>query len=222
MFIPFYNKSIRNLVVAFGSLFNNIRIQKKNSSGTPTLEYVVPISYGPKERFIRMLNEPNSNDDGTTVIQTTWPRMNFQLSGAAYDPGRKQNSLVKKQMTIAEEDTTKTYSYVEVPYNFTFTLDIASRTIDEGLQILEQILPYFSPGFTVSLNMTSINTKVDVPVVLRSVAPTEEYIGDGETKRTLAWTLVFDAKSFVYGPTKNIGLIEEATVNLLDWSLLEE
>jgi hypothetical protein len=147
--------------------------------------------------------------------------MAFQLVGMEYDTSRKINSIMKKRSAIDELSQTMNYAYVEVPYNFHFTLDIASRTIDEGLQIVEQILPYFSPDFTITANMTGINKKVDIPIVIKSVTPSEEYTGDMDSKRILMWNLLFDAKSYVYGPQKNIGLIKEATVNLIDWNELE-
>lgn len=207
MFDYFYHGSIRKLVVAFGSIFNEIYISRKNEDGTSS-KFKVPISYGPKEKFIRKIQELDSSESRNTV-ETILPRIGFEITSMNYDTGRKMNSLNKSYITRNEQDGTLSYSYSEVPYNVDFTLYIMTRNIDDGYQIVEQILPYFTPDFTVTMNFTDVDRKVDIPIVLSSITSNEDYEGDLQTRRTVTHTLSFQAKSYIFGPIKNTGLIRE-------------
>jgi hypothetical protein len=120
------------------------------------------------------------------------------------------NSLNKIYTTKDEEDKTFSYSYNEVPYTVEFNLNVMTRNIDDGYQIVEQILPYFTPDFTVSLNFNELYKKIDVPIVLNSVSSSEEYEGSlADERRMITHTLSFSAKSYVLGPVKQGGLIRE-------------
>ena len=205
MFRPYYNESVRKLIVAFGSLFNNIQIESTNSSGTKNF-IRVPLSYGPKEKFIRRLEESSSISDSTKV-QMTLPRMGFNITGIAYDPQRKRNTLGKRYHFKNSEGAGTTaghpsYSYSEVPYNFNISLYAFTRNMTDNLQIMEQILPYFTPEFNVTVRFSDLNPKVDIPIILTGVNLEEEFEGDYDTRRNLTAQYDFTVKSSVFGEVK--------------------
>ena len=199
MFTFFKNDAIRNLVVAFGSLFNNIYIRRYNSDSTIKEQMRVPLAYGNKSKYLRRLDENGSitNEDGT-VVQMTLPRMSFEIESIEYDTTRKRNTM-QKLSSLSADDSKLNYAYSEVPYTINFNLYIMTKFMDDGLQIVEQILPYFTPEFTVSINPTDLATKMDIPLVLNSVTNEEEWEGDFDSRRSLIWNLGFSAKTYIYG-----------------------
>jgi hypothetical protein len=199
MFTNFYNGTIRKMVVAFGSLFNSLYIDKIESDGTK--QFLVPLAYSPKEKYkVRLAGDPYLNNPNQIVL----PRMAFEITGYNYDPSRKRNSLARHVVRPTTSNPSKVdYTYAEVPYNIDFGLYIYVRNMDDGLRIVEQILPYFSPEFVVTVNFDSINTKVDVPIYLNSVSTEEDYEGDFTTRRSIIFTLNFTMKTYLFGPTKN-------------------
>ena len=207
MFGHFYNSSVRKLVVGFGTLFNEIDVNRFNADGSVKEKIRVPLGYGPKEKFLVRLRQPASIDDGVDVRMTA-PRLGFELTGFAYDTTRKRNTLSRRIGTGAADAVSSVRSnFAEVPYTFDFSLSVFVRHMDDGLQIIEQILPYFTPEFIVTLNMNELAKKVDVPIVLSSVTNTTEYDGDFETGRLINFDLNFTAKSYVYGPIKDSKII---------------
>jgi len=212
MFTSFYNGSIRRMVVAFGSLFNQIYIDKAESGGTKKL--LVPISYAPKEKYkVRLAGDPYFSNPN----QITLPRMAFEITGYVYDPTRKRNSMTRNfvRPTVSSPSGVD-FTYAEVPYNIDFALYVYVRNMDDGLRIVEQILPYFAPEFVVSVNFDDINRKVDVPLYLNSVSSEEDYEGDFETRRSIIFTLNFTMKTYLFGAAKNykeIRLINTAMWN---------
>ena len=195
MFTHFKNDSIRKLVVAFGSLFNNIQLEQTDENGDARL-FTVPLTYAAKEKFIKRLTEPSSISDKTR-IEISLPRMSFELLQLAYDPVRKFN---KTNRTLSERTAPEfATAYAEVPYNFAFGVNVYTRNLEENLQIMEQILPYFSPEFVVSLNMNSLYEDIDVPISIGNTTLTQEYEGDFSTRRFVVSTFQFIAKSYIYG-----------------------
>tara|TARA_R110002012_G_scaffold87135_1_gene215726 strand:- start:1708 stop:2583 length:876 start_codon:yes stop_codon:yes gene_type:complete len=205
MFRPFYNESIRRLVVAFGSLFNNIQLESTNSSGSK--EYIrVPLSYGPKEKFLRRIEEESSISDGTKV-QITLPRLGFDITDISYDAARKRNTLEKRLVQLGGTAGTASYSYAEVPYNFSFSLYGFVKNMTDALQMTEQILPYFTPEFNVTINFGDINRKVDIPIILNNVSIEQDYEGDFESRRNITTQYDFTVKSYVYGEAREKSVI---------------
>jgi len=216
MFGHFYNNSVRKLVVGFGTLFNEIDVKRYNADDTVKETLRVPLGYGPKEKFLVRLNQPSSISDDVKVRMTA-PRLGFELTGFAYDPTRKRNTLSKRISSGAADGVSSVRkNFAEVPYTFDFSLSVFVRHMDDGLQIIEQILPYFTPEFTVTLNLNSLAQKVDVPIVLTSVTNTAEYDGDFDSGRLINFDLNFTAKSYVYGPIKDSKIITQTiTTNFL-------
>lgn len=199
MFSKFYNGSIRRMVVAFGSLFNQIYIDRAESGGTKTM--LVPISYAPKEKYkVRLAGDPTFQNPN----QITLPRMAFEITGYVYDSARKRNSTNRFLIRPSTANPSGVdYAFAEVPYNIDFGLYIYVRNMEDGLRIVEQILPYFTPEFVATVNFDDINRKIDVPIYLNSVSSEEDYEGDFETRRSIVFTLNFTMKTYLFGAKKN-------------------
>lgn len=196
MFTYFNNACIRKLVIGFGSLFNNIYIKQLNKDGSDR-DTLVPLTYAPKEKFYKRLTLPSSISEQTRIELNT-PQIAFELTNMVYDPLRKLNKLNK---SIDPLNPTST-SFMEVPYNFGFGLYAYTRNIEENLQIVEQILPYFTPEFVITLNFTNLNKKIDVPIVLTQTNLTQEYEGDFSSRRLVVSSFNFAAKSYVFSNTE--------------------
>ena len=199
MFTNFYNGSIRRMVAAFGSLFNQIYIDKEESGGTKTL--LVPIAYAGKEKYkVRLAGDPNLQNPN----QITLPRISFEITGYMYDGNRKRNSVTRHFVRPTTSNPSGVdFTYAEVPYNIDFGLYVYVRNMEDGLRIIEQILPFFAPEFVVSINFDTINKKIDVPIYLNSVSTEEDYEGDFETRRSIVFTLNFTMKTHLFGAEKN-------------------
>ena len=211
MFTSFYNEAIRKVVIGFGSLFNDIKIIRKNSDGSTKESIRVPLSYGPKEKYIRRIQQMSSISD-TTKVQITLPTMGFNITGIAYDPARKTNKL--RQTRYQKSDGNAEYNYNETPYNISFGLYAFSRNMDDNLQIIEQITPYFSPEFIVTVKQNNINSKVDIPIVLNGIDTVEEYEGDFDTRRNITTSFEFTAKTYVYSPVKTSSIILDSYADI--------
>ena len=86
---------------------------------------------------------------------------------------------------------------------------------DDGTQILEQLLPYFTPAFQVTMNeLATMGIKRDIPIILNSVSTEDTYEGEFLTRRALIHTLTFTVKGHIYGRTPDQGIIREVDVNI--------
>ena len=217
----FYHESIRKVVVAFGSLFDEISVQRRDSNGNTVKKILVPISYAAKEKFIRMLNEfPILKDQGTHLAQVL-PRMGFSITSINYDGARKRNTL-QKRYKVASSTGIHEHQFSEVPYNIGFQLVVAARTMDDALQIVEQILPFFTPEFTMSINYSDFNTRVDLPITLSSVNPEISYEGDLSEQRNIIFTLDFTAQTYVFAPTKTSKYITSTDITIFNSHFLQD
>mgnify|MGYP003339332321 CR=1 FL=1 len=212
---PYYFSIIRKYVILFGTLFNDIRITRSDSSGNLKDVIRVPITYAPKDKMIvRVTQDPNI--DRQAAIQL--PFISFEISGIEYDGGRKLPSVNRVVATNASiSNNNLNYQYVPVPYNIGFTLTVYVKNAEDGTKIIEQILPYFTPDWTVTANMIpEMNVKMDIPVILDRVSINDSYDGDFKVRRALTWTLDFTLKGYVYGPVKNSKIIKFANVEFFD------
>jgi len=207
----FYNEAIRKTVVSFGTLFNNIEIKKKDPTlGTLLETEKVPLAYGPQEKFLYRLDE---NPTGTKRVAITLPRMYFEMTGVSYDSSRKTSPIQKYKTIINDNGTEVRVQYVPVPYNMEFELGIIAKSQDDGLQILEQILPYFQPNFNLTINfIPDMSEKKDVAIVLNSIDYADSWTEDFMQKRSIVWSLKFTAKSYVYGPFNKADIIRKAII----------
>ena len=205
----FYHQTSRKMVVAFGTLFNTIEVRRTNSAGSVVDTIKVPLSYGPKEKFLtRISADPNLNPK----IALTVPRMGFELTAMTYDGVRKLNTMGRN---VATGTTGLKKQFNPVPYNWDFSLYVYVKNAEDGTQILEQILPFFTPEFTVTMNLvSSMSEKRDIPLVLNSVSSEDTYEGDFASRRSIIWTLSFLMKGFLYPSiTDNAKVITDVTVD---------
>ena len=206
----YYNGVIRKYVIAFGSLFNDIVIQRRNTAGQRIQSIQVPIAYGPKEKFlVRLRADPNLSQQ----VALTLPRMGFEITALTYNGARKLSSSLRN-VAINTADNNKVKSqYVPVPYDITFALSIMCKNADDGAQILEQIVPYFRPEFTLNIRLIpELNIVVDTPVVLQDISIEDTYEGNFEERRALVHTLNFSMKGYLYGPSSKTGVIKRSQV----------
>ena len=213
----FYHKQIRNTVIAFGTIFNNINIKRLDSSGNPLQNIKVPLSYSPKEKFIARLDQNTDLTGDDSSVAITLPRLAFDITGYSYDPSRKLNKNQKLGVVTTNADTTKLNTqYMPVPYDVNFELNAFTATSDDGLQIIEQILPYFQPDYTVTMiqDSTYMDTKRDIPFVLESVDYEDSYTGSLTSLRRIIYSLKFTAKIYLYGPISQSAVIKKVSADL--------
>ena len=209
----YYNRIIRKLVIGFGNIFDNITLVRYNQDLSEQERFIVPISYAPKERYVmRLQGDPNLNKK----VQITLPRLSFEMTGMAYDATRKQNTNWK---TFTQTPNGVSSQYNPVPYNFNFSLYLYVRNIEDGTQVIEHILPYFTPDYTVKLNLIpEMGIVKEVPIVLDSVTQDITYEGERDNDtRLIIWTLNFTVKGFIFGGvTQNNNIIKTSITNVLN------
>ena len=197
----FYNETIKRSISVFGTLFNNIDIKKTQSDGTVLTQQKVPISYGPKQKFLLRLTEDAKQRDGA-VTSISLPRNVFEMTGLEYDPSRQQNKIIRTQKTVMETSDVgkRGFQYQPSPYNINFSLSILAKNAIDALQIVEQIVPYFQPEYTVAMRMVDSMSEVrDVPVILNSITMEDMYEGSFEERRVIEYTLEFTMKTYFFG-----------------------
>jgi len=210
----FYNESLRKCIIAFGSLFNDIYISRRNSAGTEVQSMKVPLAYGPKQKFmVRLDADPNLDQK----VAITLPRIGFEIAGLDYDPSRKLNRIMKRKKVSNTEDKKlkqMNTQYSPVPYNLNFEMFVMTKNSDDGIQIVEQILPFFQPEYTVTINeVPEMDVVRDVPIVLNSIGYEDTYTGSFTERRAIIYTFNFVAKAYVYGPVTTAKPITKAEVS---------
>ncbi len=202
------------MTIAFGQIFNNIQIKRKDSSDNVVQTIRVPLAYAPKEKFLTRLDQQPSLDEREFSI--TLPRMGFEITGITYDGTRKLTRIQKyKTVKTGADGKVLNYNYTPVPYNISYNLYSFTATAEGGLQIIEQILPFFQPDYTVTVNaIPELNIKRDVPIVLNSVQYEDSYSGDFSQRRAVVYTLGFTAKTYLFGPANTSKVIKEVQTDL--------
>ena len=208
----YYHGAIRKYIIAFGNLFNDIYVQRLNSSGERIQTLAVPLAYGPKEKWlVRLVQDPNLDQD----VAITLPRMGFEIVSMTYAPARKLSSTLKNVRLKTSDYNRIETQYVPVPYDINILLSVFVRNADDGAQIIEQIVPYFRPEFTTNVRLIpEMNIVIDTPVVLQDISIEDTYEGDFDTRRALIYNLNFSIKAYLYGPVTNSGIIKRAITNV--------
>ena len=207
----FYHETIRKIIVSFGTIFNNIQIVRKNSSGNITQSMKVPLAYGPKQKFLTRIREDASISKTTAI---TLPRIAFEIQTLSYDTTRKLNRVTKIRKTSAKGSGKLETQYMPVPYNVDLQLFVMAKSGDDALQIIEQILPFFQPEYTITVNDNlDMKQKRDVPIVLTGIDYEDNYEGDFTTRRAIIYTLSFTAKFYLYGPVTSQSVIKSVQVD---------
>ena len=208
---PFYHEVIRRTIVAFGSLFTDIKIQRHSKDGKnkviQTIE--VPCALGSRDKWFQRTDQDGELDN---QVYITLPRISYEFLGMNYNPSRKLGKL--NTITCRTTDGGNSI-YAPVPYNLEFNLYLVAKQQEDCMQMVEQILPYFSPELTISVNVVPENNIInDIPIILNGVSIEDDYEGDFQTRRTIIYTLNFTVKVNLYGATSNGSIIKKVDINL--------
>tara|TARA_B100000287_G_scaffold194667_1_gene183806 strand:+ start:2594 stop:3385 length:792 start_codon:yes stop_codon:yes gene_type:complete len=207
----FYHNHIRKAVIAFGTIFNDINIERKNSSGAVAQALKVPLSYSTKQKFMTRIARVTGTDTRGQVA-ISLPRMGFEIEGLQYDPGRKTTAIQKNKAIGSGDDTnTVRMTFSSVPYNMNMALYIFAKNQDDGLQIIEQILPFFNPDFNVTVNdLPELGIKRDIKITLDNVVYEDSYEGEYTNRLSVVWTLNFTMRLNFYGKVSNVDVIKKS------------
>jgi hypothetical protein len=207
--ISFYHSHIRKATIGFGTIFSNVYILRVSADKSKTKFIQVPLFYAPREKFIQRIEQ---DPDFTGQVIITLPRMAFEMTSLQYDPDRKVARLGK----IKSEDGTQSV-FSPAPYILNFNLYVVSKNQEDCWQIIEQILPWFSPEYTIRINsLPELNLLEDIPIILKGVSFTDNYDGDLADKRIVVYNLSFDLKINLFGPTGSSSLIKDVHAYLKD------
>lgn len=201
----FYHRTTRSYIVAFASLFDDLYCTTDSGNQTP-----VPLHYAPKQKFLAILE--GDYDKDVSDIETTLPRIAFEMTGLNYAPERHLNP----SQTISTGSDAVMHN--RLPYDFSFTLFFATKQFDDSLEIMEQIVPMFSPDFNVTVkeNVDGIALRTNLSVVLNSASFNIEYEGSFDTMRRIEWTLTFTLKGFLYPHVRQVQRIKKAFVHAFE------
>ena len=207
----FYHKSLRNYIILFGTLFNNIHIERRNSNDNVIQKIKCPLTYAPREKVTARLEQNISLTEKQSILL---PRLSFEMTNLTYDPSRKLNTISKITKDPATGNNVKSM-FTPVPYDINFEFNIYTRYAEDATQILEQVVPFFTPEWTSTINLIpDMDYKVDIPVVLNSLASQDTYEGDFETRRALIWNLNFTMRAYLFGPIKESGVIKNVNTSI--------
>ena len=207
----FYHETIRKIIVGFGTTFNNINLVRKDSSGNVAQSMKVPLAYGPREKFLVRLR---SDADLSSKVAITLPRIGFEIQNLSYDPARKLSRVQKFKKVKGNTSRQLDTQFMPVPYNLEIVLYVLAKQSDDALQIVEQILPFFQPDYTITINdMADMGIKRDVPIVLNSISYEDNYEGEFEQRRALIYTMNFTCKFYLYGPVTSSNVIKTAQID---------
>jgi hypothetical protein len=209
---PYYHEILKRTVIGFGSMFNDIYLIRKNKAGEIKQKMKIPLSYGPKEKFLARLREdPNLSKS----VAISLPRIGFELGSFSYDSARKLNKINTVKIPKTSNDKAISKQFSPVPYTVSFELFVMVKNSDDGIQIIEQILPTFSPSYTMTIKDSSeLKNIQDVPIILDSVSYEDSYEGDFVSRRAIVYTLSFSASIQLYGPVTSQGVIKKVDTSM--------
>ena len=209
----FYHQAIRKYIILFGTIFNDIHIERRNSNNNVIQTIKCPLTYAPREKVTARLEQNPAITEQQSVLL---PRLSFEWTNMMYDPSRKLNTMNKWRKDPGDAATggKMTFQFQPVPYDLMFDFNIYTRYAEDATQILEQITPFFTPEFTATINLnTDMGIKVDTPIILESMSSQDIYEGDFETRRALIWNLGFRMKAYLFGPEREQAAIRKSNTN---------
>lgn len=214
----FYHGGVKNIIMMFGAIFSDITIRRAANLGAADYQEIsVPLSYAPKQRaYVRTTQNPVIEERQKQVVL---PRISYEIVNFAYDPSRRTNmsSVARSTRTNTESNKNMVAQLMSpTPYDIKVNLYVYVKNQDDGLQIIEQVLPFFNPDFNVSIRPVPEMQHIveDVPIILDSVSYEDDYEGDLETRRAIIWTLSFTVKMNFYGPITKAGVIKKVSINV--------
>ena len=214
----FYHQRIRKAVAIFGSLFNDIYVVRRNANNSVRSQEKVPLSYAPRRDFIDRINQMQDGENNERIVAIKLPRMSFEIIGMNYDANRQLPKMNKCTVAPTSFDGTAQRIFTPVPYTIQFQLSVYAKNQDDALQIVEQILPYFTPQYTVTVKpVDGLDVKEDTPINLTGITFSDDYEAPLESRRTIIYTLDFDMKLSLYKDTNDNGkIITESEIDLFD------
>jgi len=212
--LTYYHGTIRKTIVAFGRLFSDIKIAREDNNGNVVQTLAVPLAYAPKEKWLlRIEQDPNLTNN--TYISL--PRLSFEITGYTYDSSRKTNKM--QMINCTDESTASNPIRKSVlsptPYNININLYVLTKTQEDAMQIIEQILPTFNPEYSLAINaLPSVEITQRIPIILNSVTVEDNYDGQFTERRFVVHTLSFTIKTSMYGPVQDQSLITTVKANV--------
>ena len=205
----FFHDLIRKYVVTFGTLFNDIKLRRTNRLGAVVQTIEVPLTYGPRDKFVTRLQQ---DPDLSAQTGLTLPRISFEIVRMGFDPSR-QLPATNKIIHDGQANKVKRV-FTQVPYDIQFALNVYSMTNEDGVRIVEQILPFFVPQFAPTVQLLDEpEMKMDIPIILNGITTQDLYDGSFEQRRVLVHTMDFLMKAYMIGPVVEKPLILFANTN---------
>ena len=215
----FYHQHIRKAIIAFGTLFNGLYIDRNNAEGVLTQRIKVPLSYVPKQKFIARIGAAPDLETGRTAFEVVLPRIGFEIKGLEYDGKRKLT--VTQRVKSVKDDGSLRQGFISTPYNLKIDMSVYAKNQDDGLQIIEQILPHFNPDFNVTVNeIPVLGVSRDLQFVLDSVDYEAEYESDFKERVKVIYNLHFTVKINFFGFVDDATVIKKTIISLYSDSLL--
>ena len=216
----FYHEKIRKCVATFGTIFNIIYLLRKDAAGAVISQIKVPLAYAPKQKFLDRIRENADLETDARFVAIKLPRMSFEISSMYYDPVRQLSKVSNFTETVTDDNTKKTKFFTSVPYIMNFQLNILAKTNEDAVQIVEQILPFFNPAYTVTMKQFSDYPSIteDIPISLIGISYTDDYEGALESRRTIIYTLDFEMKTAFFGPISDNSIIRKSIVDFRSFS----
>jgi hypothetical protein len=210
----YYHATFKKAMSAFGTLFNDITIVRRDANGVEVEREKVPLAYGPRDRY---LIREKDDKDLQRQVAIKLPRLSFEMTGISYNPTRKLNTIQKNTFDVGE---TRQIIFNPVPYDISVTLNVLCKTMDEANQIVEQILPWFTPSYTITIeSLPEMQLKDDLIVQLNNTSLEENYEANSASgwleRQEVLWTFDFTIKTFFYGPIRSQGIIKKSQVDYL-------
>lgn len=214
---PFYRQSIKRHAVAFMSLFTDIAVQRFDANNALLQTVKVPIAYGPREKYVELLR---ANPDLDRPVGITMPRMACEITSLSYDQTRKFNSTKMLSTYSANTPSDSAFTFVPIPVDIGWRLSVMTRTSDDANQIVEQILPFFSPEWVNRVRLIDeLGIEFNIPVIFLSAQINDNYDNSpNQSRRILTWTMNFKMKGYLIGPPNTSALIKIAQINISDQS----
>ena len=212
----FYHKRVRTCVAVFGSMFNNLHVLRTDANDKVLSQVKVPLSYAPKRSFLERLEEMSNGEEAERRVAIKLPRMSFEITSIAYDATRQLPKVNGFGGIVSSDNNSQRRMYVGVPYVVSFALSVYAKSQDDALQVVEQIIPYFAPQYTLTVKpfADQPDIKEDVPIVLSSLDFQDDFEGPIEQRRTIIYTMNFEMKVNFYGPEITSNIIREVNTNL--------
>jgi hypothetical protein len=210
----FYHSHIRNVIIAFGVLFNNIHIKRYKKDGHTAQLIKVPLHYGPKQKTIARIADAPEFESGRAPFEVVTPRMGFEILSLAYDPSRKLPPMQTVRAINSDTNAVR-QSFVSTPYNMGIGMSVFAKNQDDGMQVIEQVLPYFNPDFSIVINeIAALGVSRDIQFVLNDVRYNDNYEGSMSDRIKFTWDLDFTVKMNFFGYVTDANLIKTVITNI--------